>query len=88
MLLFITLLAAAAVPSTPRPIGDMPVINPSAGQPLSCPATSRYEASRRGKTPKAQKLNELPDADVYKAVYRHVGKCEAPIIVKYGVSGR
>jgi hypothetical protein len=84
MLLFVTLLAATV---SPQPIGDMPVINPKAGQPMSCPATSRYEASRRGKMPKAQKLNELPDADVYAAVYRKVGKCEAPIIVKYGVSG-
>ena len=85
MLLFVALLAAAAASS--QPIGDMPIINPKAGQPTSCPATSRYEASRRGKTPKAQKLNELPDADVYAAVYRKIGRCEAPIIVKYGVSG-
>ena len=87
MLLFVPLLAAAAA-ATPQPIGDIPVINPKADQPANCPATSRYEASRRGKTPWAQKLNELPDADVYSAVYRRIGKCEAPIIVKYGVSGR
>jgi hypothetical protein len=86
MLLFVTLLAAAAV--APAPIGDMPVINPKAGEPATCPATSRYEASRFGKTPRAQKLNELPDADVYRAVYRRIGKCEAPIIVKFGVAGR
>ena len=52
----------------------MPVINPKAGQPANCPATSRYEASKRGKAPKAQKLNELPDADVYRAVYRRIGR--------------
>ena len=86
MLLFVTLLAAAA--ATPQPLGDMPVINPKADAPATCPATSRYEASKRGKIPKAQKLNELPDADVYSAVYRKIGKCEAPIIVKFGVSGR
>jgi len=86
MLLFVTMLAAAA--ATPAPIGDMPVINPKAGEPATCPATSRYEASGLGKTPKAQKLNELPDADVYRAVYRRIGKCEAPIIVKFGVTGR
>ena len=84
MLLFVPLLAAAA---SAQPIGDMPLINPKAGQPSTCPATSRYEASRQGKTPKAQKLNELPDADVYRAVYRKIGKCEAPIIVKFGVVG-
>ena len=84
MLLFATLLTAAA--SSVQPIGDMPVINPNANQPATCPATSRYEANRRGKTPRAQKLNELPDADVYSAVYRRIGKCEAPIIVKFGVA--
>ena len=85
MLLFVIAAAAAA---SPLPLGDMPVINPKAGQPATCPATSRYEASRRGKTPKAQKLNELPDADVYRAVYRRIGPCEAPVIVKFGVVGR
>lgn len=85
MLLLTTLLLAAA---SPQPAGDMPMINPKAGQPATCPATSRYEASKRGKTPRAQKLNELPDADVYRAVFRRIGKCEAPIIVKYGVAGR
>jgi len=66
----------------------MPLINPKASQPANCPATSRYEAARRGKTPRAQKLGDLPDADLYKAVYRRIGRCEAPIIVKYGVAGR
>ena len=55
-------------------VGDMPTINPKADQPANCPATSRYEASKRGKAPKAQKLNELPDADVYRAVYRRIGR--------------
>ena len=35
-----------------------------------------------------QKLSELPDADMYRAVYRRIGKCEAPIIIKYGLVGR
>jgi hypothetical protein len=66
----------------------MPIMNPKAGQPATCPATSRYEASGRNTKPKAQKLNELPDADAYRAVYRRIGGCEVPIIVKYGVAGR
>ena len=82
-LLLVAMLAASASPAA-----DMPTINPKANQPASCPATSRYEASRRGKAPKAQRLTELPDADLYKAVYRRIGRCEAPIIVKYGVAGR
>ena len=82
MLLILAVLAASL-----QPIGDMPVISPKAGQPANCPATSRYEASKRGSAPRAQKLNELPDADVYRAVYRRIGRCEAPIIVKFGVVG-
>jgi len=82
-LLLVAMLAASASPAA-----DMPTINPKANQPASCPATSRYEASRRGKTPRVHRLTELPDADLYKAVYRRIGRCEAPIIVKYGVAGR
>jgi hypothetical protein len=63
-------------------------LNPKADQSASCPATSRYEASGRSKKPGAQKLNELPDADAYRTVYRRIGGCEVPMIVKYGVSGR
>jgi hypothetical protein len=79
---------ALTTASAAAPAAATPVINPKAGQAQNCPATSRYEASRRGKTPKAQKLNQLPDADVYRAVYRHIGGCEVPVIVKYRVSDR
>ena len=82
------LTAAFLAAASNQPARDMPILNPKAGQPAECPATSRYEASRRGKTPKAQKLTQLPDADVYRAVYRRIGRCEVPIIVKYGVGGR
>jgi hypothetical protein len=86
LLLAAALFVAASPPATAA--RDMPAINPKAGEPASCPATSRYEASKRGKSLKAQKLNQLPDADLYRAVYRHIGGCEAPIIVKYGIVGR
>ena len=88
MLLFAAALFAAAAPAPAEPARDMPIISPKAGQSATCPATSRYEASRRGKTPKARNLADLPDADLYKAVYRKIGGCEAPIVVKFGVSGR
>ena len=87
MLLLATVFLAAAS-ATAESIGDMPILNPKADQSASCPATSRYEASGRNRKPKAQKLNELPDADAYRTVYRHIGGCEVPMIVKYGVSGR
>jgi hypothetical protein len=88
MLLFTVALVAASAAAEPQPIRDMPVMNPRESEPGTCPAISRYEASGRNKKPKAQKLNELPDADMYNAVFRHIGSCEVPIIVKYGVSGR
>ena len=67
MLLFVTLLAAAA--ASPQPIRQ-PVINPKACQPTICPATSRYEASRRGKTRRRRSSTSYHAADVYLAVYR------------------
>ena len=78
----------AATAAAPFPARDTPVINPNSGQSANCPATSRYEASRRGKTLRAQKLNQLPMADAYRAVYRRIGGCEVPIIVRYGIGGR
>ena len=63
MLLLAAALFAAASTSA-QPVRDMPAINPNAGQPANCPATSRFETARRGKTPKAQKLGDLPDADL------------------------
>ena len=78
--------AGAAAPS--KRAGDMPVVNPNAGAPKDCPPTSRYEAARRGGPLGARRLNELPAADMYKAVYRHIGRCEAPIIVGYGIGAR
>jgi hypothetical protein len=87
LMLLAALVMLAAASASPAPARDMPVISPNAGQPATCPAISRYHASRRGKTPQAKKLGELPDADVYATVYRRVGGCETPIIVKYGVAG-
>jgi hypothetical protein len=87
MLLFASVLLAAANVSA-APTGDMPVLDPRGSRPENCPATSRYEAMKRGNGPTAKKLAELPDADLYRTVYRRVGRCEYPIIVKFGVSGR
>jgi hypothetical protein len=70
-----------------KPASDMPVINPNGPAAAICPPTSRYEAARRGGKLRLQKLNELPAADMYNAVYRRVGACEAPIIVRYDVGG-
>jgi hypothetical protein len=85
-LAFLALPAASA--GTPLPARDTPLLDPNSGQSANCPATSRYDASRRGKALRSQKLNELPMADAYSAVYRRIGGCEVPIIVRYGIGGR
>jgi hypothetical protein len=65
--------------------GDMPVVNPLAGSASDCPPISRYEALMRGKKEHRKFLDELPAADMYKAVYRRVGGCVVPVIVAYGL---
>jgi hypothetical protein len=70
------------------PAADMHVFNPNEGTVSSCPPTSRYQAMQKNRRPDAKKLNELPAADHYKAVYRRVGNCEVPIIAGYNIGGR
>ena len=53
-----------------------------------CPRTSTYVADRggiyRGAPVVPRKLNQLPPATTYMAVYRHIGPCEAPLtMVEY-----
>ena len=76
--------AAAVSPGSAR---EMPVVNPNAAAPASCPPTSRYEAARRGGKLPPSLLTQLPAADMYNAVYRKVGGCEVPMIVRYDVGG-
>jgi hypothetical protein len=78
--------AAAADPSVP--IGDMPVFNPSGGGPKACPPISRFEAMEPVGKLAPQTLEQLPAADLYKAVYRRIGGCVVPMIVGYGFGGR
>jgi hypothetical protein len=53
-----------------------------------CPPMSRFDASRNGGKLVPQKLNELPAADMYRAVLRSDGRCQVPVIVRYNVGGR
>ena len=77
----------SALAADSRPARDMPVVDPNAGAPANCPPASRYEAARRGGKLPPSLLNQLPAADMYNAVYRRVGDCEVPIIVRYNVGG-
>ena len=88
-LLLAALIALAPTAASAVALQDAPVIR-GAQQPGSaeCPRTTTYYAYRDGKPLKPQKLTELPPANTYLAVFRHIGSCEAPIIVKYNVGGR
>ena len=66
---------------------DRGVIDPNGPFSSACPPTSRYEAARRGGKLPPSLLTELPGADMYNAVYRKVGGCEVPMIVRYDVGG-
>jgi hypothetical protein len=74
------LAAAAAMIAAPRP--------PQAGAPANCPRTTSYYAYRSSQPLAPRRLTELPPANAFSAVYRHIGGCEAPIIVKYQVGRR
>ena len=51
----------------------------------NCPRTSSYLADAngmyRGKGLAPKKLNQLPPAVGYKAVYRKIGNCEVPMTI-------
>src|SRR5438128_1333101 len=81
------LVTAPAFAADNFPARDMPVHNPNAGAPSTCPPTSRYDAARRGGKLPPSLLNQLPAADLYNAVYRRIGGCEVPIIVRYDIGG-
>jgi len=88
LVLALVLSAAASAPAAPpTPVRNTPVINPNGPASAICPPTSRYEAARRGGKLPPSLLNQLPAADMYSAVYRRIGGCEAPIIVRYDVGG-
>jgi hypothetical protein len=77
--------SAYAAPA--QPARQTPMINPNGNAPETCPPTSRYEAARRGRKLPPSLLTELPGADMYNAVYRKIGGCEVPLIVRYDVGG-
>ena len=87
------LLLVAVLASIAGPASAVAVQTP--GQPLNplqgaanCPQTTSVYAWDRSKTVRPQKLAELPDANAYKAVLRRIGRCEVPVVVRFGISGR
>ena len=68
-------MAAPALAADQAPAGK--------GSAADCPQTSSYLADAngmyRGKGVAPKKLNELPKAVAYMAVYRKIGGCEVPL---------
>ena len=80
--------ASAAAQSGSQPAGNLRIVNllPTA-EDSNCPPISRYHVAKRDRKLRPQKLHEQPVADAYLAVSRRIGRCEAPIIVRYGIGG-
>ena len=64
------------------------IVDPNADAPEACPPVSRYHAMKEGARLGLKRLDELPDADHYKAAYRKIDGCEAPIVANFGVARR
>ena len=80
----IFLLSALTLPPAAHAAQLPPPDVPSA----KCPRTSAHAADSggiyRGAPVVPRKLNQLPPATTYMAVYRHIGHCEAPLtMVEY-----
>lgn len=79
----VSLVLPALLLATPAKASMPPLpAGPSATQ---CQKTTSYLADAngayRGKGLAPQQLGKLPPATAYKAVYRHIGGCEAPLTV-------
>ena len=92
------ILAAALLSLLPAAAGAVSVQTPDSHRPHAkkgvwlsspdCPRTTSYYAYTPGEPIEPRKLAELPPANMYAAVLRHDGRCEIPVIVKYGVGRR
>lgn len=78
LLLAVALSAVTVVP--PRPAQTRST--------AECPQTTAHIAVDNGKALTPKKLNELPPANLYKAVFRRIGGCEVPVVVRYDVGRR
>ncbi|MBV8972603.1 MAG: hypothetical protein JO290_09965 [Sphingomonadaceae bacterium] len=72
-LVLLLLPAAASADVVPAPDG-------------ACRDPNRVEmAAGRDATPGFRRLDRLPPAAEYLTVYRRVGRCPAPVVVRYGI---
>lgn len=70
-LLFVPMPALADVVSSP---------------PVTCERDERVQLAAASSVPKGfQRLDRLPPAAEFLAVYRRVGQCPAPVVVRYNI---
>ena len=82
-MLLIAGLAIVAAPLAAAPRTPAKFAPPRA----DCPRAATFHTLDRGKAVKPRKLNELPPANQYAAVYRRIDGCEVPLVVRYKVGG-
>jgi hypothetical protein len=85
------ILLLTAFLALPASATALPLAQPAPDPAQNCPKIAAQLAADRIKNGTGRilhKLTELPPADMYSAVYRRIGECEVPIIVKYRVGGQ
>jgi hypothetical protein len=87
-LLIVALLMLPSAAGAVRVQGAPDVKNARHPSSAECPQTTKHYAYRDDNRLSPRKLTELPPANAYSAVYRHIGQCEAPIVVKYRLGYR
>jgi len=53
-----------------------------------CRRVTPYYVHRGDRPLKPHNLNELPPAHAFSAVFRQIGGCEVPIVIKYNLGGQ
>ena len=75
---------AAGAASLPGP----QLAKPPPASTAGCRRITPYYAYRESRPLKPHNLNELPPAHAFSAVFREIGGCEAPIVIRYSIGGQ
>jgi hypothetical protein len=79
------LLFAAALIVAPSLTIAAPSATKAPSDAKSCPRANNYYAWQSGKRVAPRALTELPPANAYYTIYRRIGGCEVPYVVRYGI---
>lgn len=87
-LLFAILLSIVPAAAGAVSLQDPQLAKPQQTASAGCRRITPYYAYRESRPLKPHNLNELPPAHAFSAVFRQIGGCEAPIVIKYSVGGQ